>query len=243
MFFGFAFPIVLFAMFATIFAGSFDAPEGAEATLEAYYLAGMIAAAVMTSGFQTTVEILASERDDGTMQRLAVSPMPGSAYLVGKVILVVMNTSLQTLLLLLVARTVFGVDMPNPVFVFAWVLVLGTAAATAAGVAFGSAMPNARSAIASATPITVVLSIFSGSYIPMTELPGWLQSAGYLFPQAWIARGLRHTVLPVEFTDAIEPQPFGVAAIGELPVVAVALSLWFVAMAALTWRAFRWFSR
>lgn len=243
VFFGFAFPIVLFAIFATIFDQSWTMPDGTEVKTSTYYLAGMIAAAVMTSGFQSTAEIIATERDDRTLRRLAVSPMPRNAYLLGKVVLVLINTTLQTALLLVVARALFDVPMPHQVLTFAWVLLLGTAAATAAGVAFASALPSGRAAIAAATPITVVLSFFSGSYIPMSELPTWLQHLGYVFPQAWIARGLRVSLLPEQFGQEIEIAPFGLSDMPVLPLAALVLTAWLVVMLVLARTTFRWSPR
>lgn len=243
VFFGFAFPIVLFAIFATVFDQSWTMQDGTEVQLATYYLAGMIAAAVMTSGFQSTAEIIATERDDRTLRRLAASPMPRSAYLLGKVVLVLINTTAQTALLLVVARMVFDVPMPHQVLTFVWVLLLGTAAATAAGIAFASALPSGRAAIASATPITVVLSFFSGSYIPMTELPTWLQHLGYVFPQAWIARGLRDSLVPAEFGEQIEIAPFGLSEVPVLGLAALVLAAWLVVTLLLARTTFRWSPR
>ena len=243
VFFGFAFPIVLFAIFATIFDSVWELPDGSEVGVSTYYLAGMIAAAVMTSGFQSTAEIIATERDDRTLRRLSVSPMPRSAYLLGKIVLVVVNTVLQTAALLLVARYLFEVPMPHSPGTFAWVLVLGTAAATAVGIAFASVLPSGRAAIASAAPITVVLSFFSGSYIPMSELPEWLQNLGYLFPQAWIARGLRASLLPEEFQDVLEIAPFGLQDLQPLMLAALVLGAWLVVTLVLARRTFRWSPR
>lgn len=243
VFFGFAFPIMLFAIFATIFDQAWTMPDGTEVGASTYYLAGMIAAAVMTSGFQTTAEIIATERDDRTLRRLVVSPMPRSAYLLAKVVLVLLNTTVQTALLLVVARYVFEVPMPHQLLTFAWVLMLGTAAATAAGVAFASALPSGRAAIAAATPITVVLSFFSGSYIPMSELPTWLQNVGYTFPQAWIARGLRQSLLPEQFAEQIEIAPFGLENLSIPVLTALVLGAWLVVMLVLARATFRWSPR
>lgn len=241
--FGFAFPIVLFAIFATIFDQVWTLPDGTEVGASTYYLAGMIAAALMTSGFQSTAEIIATERDDRTLRRLVVSPMPRSAYLLAKVVLVLINTTLQTALLLAVARYAFDVPMPHQLLTFAWVLLLGTAAATAAGVAFASALPSGRAAIAAAAPITVVLSFFSGSYIPMSELPTWLQNLGYVFPQAWIARGLRLSLLPEEFGEQIEIVPFGLENLSIPVLTALVLGAWLVVMLVLARTTFRWSPR
>lgn len=241
--FGFAFPIALFAIFATIFDQAWTMPDGTEVEASTYYLAGMIAAALMTSGFQTTAEIIATERDDRTLRRLVVSPMPRSAYLLAKVVLVLLNTSVQTVVLLAVARYVFDVPMPHQVGTFAWVLLLGTAAATAAGVAFASALPSGRAAIAAAAPITVVLSFFSGSYIPMSQLPTWLQNLGYVFPQAWIARGLRQSLLPEQFAEQIEIAPFGLEDVSVPALTAIVLGAWLVVMLVLARSTFRWSPR
>nr|BFE87178.1 hypothetical protein GCM10020093_097790 [Planobispora longispora] len=65
--FTFSFPIILLAIFGSIFS---DGLEGTGLTVSQLYVAGLIGSATMT-GFQNLGIGIAMDRDDGTLRRLA----------------------------------------------------------------------------------------------------------------------------------------------------------------------------
>ncbi len=130
VFFSFLLPILLLALFSTIFGGQF---EGGDGTMTAgrFFLPGMVAAGVLLTSFQTMAMSVATERDDGTLKRLRATPMPPLAYFLGKVGLVAVSSLAQVALLLLVARVAYGVELPTDASAwgrFASVFALGVLA-------------------------------------------------------------------------------------------------------------------
>jgi len=69
--FTFAFPIILLLIFGSVF-GDTIAPG---VTFSQYFVAGMIASGLLTSSFQNLAIRVAEERDDGTLKRLAGTPV------------------------------------------------------------------------------------------------------------------------------------------------------------------------
>lgn len=78
-----------------------------------YFAAGMIASGVMLSSFQSLAISLAIERDDGTLKRLAGTPLPPAAFFLGKVGLVLVTSVVQAALLLSVGALAFGLTLPD----------------------------------------------------------------------------------------------------------------------------------
>lgn len=81
---------------------------------------------------------MAAERDDGTLARLQATTMPPSTYFLGKITLVLVSAHGQLTLLMIIARTVCAVPLPSGPGRWAkhdLVLVLGSAAGTALGIA------------------------------------------------------------------------------------------------------------
>ncbi len=241
VFFSFLFPIMLLALFATIFSGQFDNPGSRAIGMTAglYFLPGMISAGVLLTSFQTMAMSVATERDDGTLKRLRSTPMPPVAYFLGKVGLVGVSSLLQLLALLLVAR--FGFDVPMPSepaqwWTFAWVFTLGVFAGTVLGVAYSS-LASARSIGAVVIGPILVLQFISGVYISFTEIPTWLQQIAAVFPLKWIAQGMRSVFLPASMA-ADE-----MAGTWEHGRTAAVLAAWAVVGLFLCVRTFRWFKR
>ncbi|WP_370890509.1 ABC transporter permease [Janibacter sp. GXQ6167] len=195
--FNFAFPIVFLALFAVIFSGNFD--DAGEMTAARFFLPGMIAAGVLLSSFQTMALSVATERDDGTLKRLRGTPMPPLAYFLGKIGLVVITSLIQFGLLLVVARVVYGVELPTDAERwgrFAMVFVLGIAGGTALGIAYSSLASSARTAGAIVIMPALILQFISGVYFPFNDLPEWMQQAASIFPLKWIAQGMRSVFFP-----------------------------------------------
>jgi len=209
VFFIFLYPVLMLAIFATVFGKQeVLANTGVHVTFAQYFLPGMIATGVVLSSFQSLAIFIAIERDEGVLKRLRGTPMPASSYFLGKVGQVLMITVVQIALLLVVAATMFHVPMPTDAahwWTFTWVLVLGTASGAVCGVAFSSVPRSGRSASAVVTPIVLVLQFISGVFFQFDSLPHWMQTIASLFPLKWMAQGMRSVFLPDEAVQYVEP--------------------------------------
>jgi ABC-2 type transport system permease protein len=204
----FAYPILMLAIFATVF-GQNGATVGPEPGIPfaQYFLPGMVATGILLSSFQNLAMGIAVERDEGGLKRLRGTPMPASAYFLGKVGSVLVTSLIQMTLLIGIAAMAFGVDLPTEASrwtTFAWVFVLGTAAGAVCGVAFSSVPRSGRSASAVVTPIVLVLQFISGVFFQFDQLPSWMQSLSGLFPLRWMAQGMRSVFLP-DWAMQLEP--------------------------------------
>ena len=113
-----------------------------------------------------------------------------------------------------------------PAFVF--YVVLGTATMCALGIALTPFTPNADAASTIAPFTVVILSFFSGVWIPVDQLPHWLETVGKVFPLYHLALGLQTTLSPAASGSGL-----------ELENVAVLLA-WALAGAYIAARRFRW---
>ncbi|WP_314102334.1 ABC transporter permease [uncultured Frigoribacterium sp.] len=240
VFFTFLFPVVMLAIFSTAFSasGSYGVrPDGSAVDAAAYYLPGMIAAGVLLSGVQALGIDIAVERSDGTLKRLAGTPLPVASWFLGKLGQVVVTNLLQVALLLAVARVLFGVPLPTEASswaTFGWVWLLGLAGSALIGIGLSRVPRTGRSASAVIVPITLVLQFVSGVYLPFAQLPTWLQQVASAFPLKWLAQGMRSVFLP-ESSAAAE-----VGGTWDLAGVALWLAVWLVAGAVAARLTFRW---
>jgi ABC-2 type transport system permease protein len=231
------FPVLLLVVFGSIFHGRV---AGTDTDFKQVFLAGIIAAGIMSVAFQGLAISVATDRDSGLLRRLGRTPMPRSAYFIGKIARVGLTALGEVTVLVVVGAALFGLPLPSSPgrwLTLAWVCLLGTAACAVLAIAYSAVIPNARSATAIVTPPFMVLQFISGVFFPFNELPRWMQTVAALFPLKWMAQGLRSVFLPDSFT-AVEP-----ARAWEHGHIALVLAVWCVAGLAGAALTFRWSER
>jgi ABC-2 type transport system permease protein len=227
------FPVIIVLIFGAAFHGS----AGSGVTLTQYFVTGMIASGLLATGFQNLAIQIPIERSRGVLKRLVATPMPRSAYFVGKVVMVLVISVVSTAILLAMAVAFYGLTLPHSAakwFTFAWVSLLGVIACTLLGIAYSSLARNGRAAPSMTTPVALVLQFISGVFFVYTGLPGWMKQLAALFPLKWMCQGLRSVFLPEEFAQR------EVAHSWELGRVALVLGAWCVAGLILCLLTFRW---
>ncbi|KAB8194636.1 ABC transporter permease [Nonomuraea phyllanthi] len=232
----FAFPIIMLIIFGTIFSGQF---EGTGVTVSQVYVAGLLGAGVMTA-FQSLAIGIAVDREDGTLKRLAGTPLPRSSYFIGKAAQVLLSSAIQAVLLLAIGFAFYDLPVPADAgrwMTFAWVALLGINGSALLGVAASSLPRSGRSAAAVVTMPFVVLQFISGVYIPISTLPEWLVRIASFFPLKWMCQGFRSVFLG----DA--GLSLEVAKSYELDRVALVLGAWVLGGLVLCLTTFRWKSR
>jgi ABC-2 type transport system permease protein len=233
------FTVLLPVLLLVVFGAVLDYDIGGGVTFTQYFMAGIIAAGILGAGLQNMAISIATERSDGTLKSLAGTPMPRSAYFVGKVVQVLAVTAVIIAILLVIGVAFYDIDLPSGAdwVTFAWVTLLGSAACTLLGIAVSSLAKNGRSASATVTPFALVLQFISGVFFVFGQLPTWMQTVAAIFPLKWMGQGLRSVFLP----DALAAQE--PAGSWELGRVALVLALWCVGGLLLCVVTFRWQDR
>jgi ABC-2 type transport system permease protein len=239
VFFTFLFPVLMLTIFSVAFTNlSFGHyPDGSKVNSADYYLPAMLAAGILLSGLQNMAIEIAGEKSDGTLKRLAGSPLPVMSYFIGKIGQVLITGALQSVLLILVAGLVFRVPLPTDAsswLTFLWVFLLGVSTCAILGIALSALPRSGRSATAVIIPITLVLQFISGVYLPFSGLPGWLQAVASVFPLKWLAQGMRSVFLPDSFKLA------EVGGTWDLEGVAIVTAIWLVVGLIVCRLTFRW---
>ncbi len=229
-----ALPVVMLILLASIFT---DRVRGTSVAYSQIYTTGLLAGGVASTCFLNLAVVVAGERENGTLKRLAGTPMPRTAYFMGKALMVLTTCALETAVLLLFGHFVYNVQFPATPwrwFTFVWVTVLGAVSMALVGLAFSSLPRSARSAAPVANLPLLVLEFLSGVFVPFTSLSKTIYDVAGIFPLRWIAQGYRSALLPQYFVR-IEPTRGW-----DHAQTALVLAAWCAVGLAVAARTFRW---
>ena len=227
------FPVLLLFIFGSVFKGKVTN----EVSFSQYFLAGMIASALVNTGFQQLAIMIPIERDFGTLKRLRGTPMSLSSYFIGKIISVVFSMFVQIILLLIFGITLFHLHLPSTPEKWVRLLILtllGTLTATILGIAFSAVPKTGKGASAVVSPIVIILQFFSGVFFVFTTLPHWMQQFAAIFPLKWLTQGMRSVFLPDSFAAQEAAHSW------EIGRTYGVLMIWLILGTAFALRKFKW---
>lgn len=235
--FTFSFPALILMLLGSVFS---DTYEGTGVTAGQVLAASMAGAGIIATSFLNLGMGVADDRQNGTLKRLRGTPVPSTAYFIGKTVLVLVASLAELILLVAVGMLMFDVELPSDAgrwFTLVWVFVLGTISCSLLGITISSFAKNVQSASAITNLPYIALLFLSGVYIPLVALPGWMIELGSLFPVKWVAQGFRSVFLP----DSMMSHE--AAGTWEHGTTALVLGGWCVIGVVLCLMTFRWSDR
>ncbi|MGN6816607.1 MAG: ABC transporter permease [Solirubrobacterales bacterium] len=228
-----AFPIVLLVLFNSIFnAGGNETatlPGDLKLSAEAYFTAGIIAYAAALSTFTTLAVSLTTQRENGQLKRYRGTPMPPWTFIAGQIIRAEAQALAMAAVLLVIGAVAYGIPIPASTFpAFVLYLLLGTATLCSLGIAVSAFTPTPDAASTIAPFSVVILAFISGVWIPVEQLPNWLETIGKVFPLYHLALGLQTTLAPRASGSGLEIENV------------IALAVWAAIGIRIASRRFRW---
>jgi len=167
-------------------------------TLESAYLfvPGLIAFVLTLMSALMTAISITREKETGTMEMLLVSPIRPTAIVAGKVIPYIVLGFIGVVLVLVAARTVFGVPLQGSLLLLLAESGLYILTALALGIVISTRVPNQRAAmIAALAGLMMPTLLLSGFIFPLDSLPWPLQWLSSVVPARWFLTIVRGVML------------------------------------------------
>jgi ABC-2 type transport system permease protein len=209
MVFTIGFPLVFLVILSTIFVKGANQtvalPNGLKLDAQAYFTAGIAAYSISLSTFTTLAVTITTQRERGQLKRLRGTPMPAWTFIVAQMLRATAQALAMTLALLAISVVFFGMELPAgnlPGFLL--YVALGTATLCGLGIAITPFTPTPDAASTIAPFSVVILGFVSGVWIPIDQLPTWLEAVGRVFPLYHLALGLQTALCPDAKTLGLE---------------------------------------
>jgi ABC-2 type transport system permease protein len=182
LFFGVGFPLMLTIIIGAI--PSFNKPEAAYGgrTFLDVYVPIMVAFTAALLSLTALPMMLASYRERGVLRRLETTPI-GPARVLAAQLLANLAVAVVTMVaVLLLARFGFGVPLPRELGGFAIAALLALLALMCVGLFIAAVVPSAKAAQATGALLFYPLMFFAGLWLPIANMPAWLQHVSHATP-------------------------------------------------------------
>ncbi len=222
-FMGLLFPIVLLVVFDSVWGHLYTRVDGTRVKLDVFYLAGIMAMAIVVNSYAGLVIYISTLRETGVLKRRRAAPVPASILVAGQALATVATTTLCVAVLLIVAKLAYGVGMSAPVLgAVACTTVVGTLAFACIGYAVSGLIgsPDAAQPVVQMTMLP--LWFISGVFIPVASLGAGLRTIANVFPVAHLANSLHLATVHTTFADSLSIKDLLVLAAWALGAIAVA---------------------
>ncbi|HZI94995.1 MAG TPA: ABC transporter permease [Patescibacteria group bacterium] len=134
--------------------------------------------------------LLASERRQGILRRLAVSPMRRWELIAGKALGRIAVALVQVGVFVLMSLTIFRIEWGSSPIGLALLVLAFVCAAAAIGMLGGTLFSSPDAASGVGIVVVLAMSALGGCWWPSEVMPGWLRQASFIFPTAWAMNGL-----------------------------------------------------
>lgn len=226
-FFTFAFPLMFLVIFNTVLQSGEIEYGGKVISTKTYYVPAIAAFSVITTCYTNIAMSITFARDEGVLKRKRGTPLPPSAFIAGRVLHSVILAILLVAIVAIAGALFYDAEISAQTMpAFLVTLAVGAATFCALGLAVTALVPNAEAAPAIIQAIILPLLFISGVFIPLQNIPEWLDVVSNLFP-------VRHYVeaMLASFIESDIGFPWK-----DLAIVAI----WGIAGMVLAIRYFRW---
>jgi ABC-2 type transport system permease protein len=220
--FTFILPLLLFVFLGSVYSGTYFGVPASQAVLAALLAYGCCMVAF--AGLSITLVI---RRENAVLKRLRSTPLTPTALVAALFASTLVVFAVQTVVMFVLGRIVFGTPFPDRVGSIIATIVLGVACFTALGVGLSGLVRSAEGSSAVVNLIVFPMAFLSGAFGPRASYPEVLIAIGDVLPLKYLVDLVNAVYL---HNHSVWSQPGAVGA----------LAAWGVAGLALAALKFRW---
>jgi ABC-2 type transport system permease protein len=219
LFWGLAFPAVLFVVLGAFFPGFRDPlPDLGGRRLIDIYAPVVLALALATVAFSTLPVMLSTYRQLGILRRMRTTPVHPGRLLTAQLTVHVGVATIAMLLTLIIGVAAFDVELPGNPFAFVGVFLLAAASMLALGLLIGAVAKTSSAGQGIGMAVYFPMLFFAGIYFPREAMPDALRTVSDLTPTGAAVQAMSDT------WAGTAPSLSSVAVLAFFAVVAAGLS-------------------
>src|SRR4030042_6449011 len=156
---------------------------------------GIMAMTVMMSVMTGLPVAISTEKEVGTLDGMMVAPINRLSIIVGKTLGQNGRGLLQGVLILILARVLFGVSIQGSILLVFGLLLLGVFSFVGLGVVLTSFAKDQETAMMIMMTLMFPMMFLSGVFFPVPQMPWYMQTISKALPLTYVADALRKVMV------------------------------------------------
>ena len=181
--FTFAFPLMFLVIFTALFGNDTVRVFGQRVSTSTFYVSAIATFSIITATYTNLAISVTFQRDAGILKRTRGTPLPGWAYMFGRIVHAIFVAILLVVIVAAFGALFYHAKLPGrtlPAYVVT--LVVGAASFCAMGLALTAFVPNAEAAPAVVNFTILPLLFLSDIFIPIQDPHAWYVTVAKIFP-------------------------------------------------------------
>ena len=214
-FFTFVFPLMFLVIFTSLL-GHYTVRIGSTTVdTSTYYVASMGTFAAISACFNNIAMGITFQREDGVLKRANGTPLPTVSFLGARILHAMFISVILVALTLGFGHAVYQATIPSGTSLLRFIVVVlvGSAAFCALGLALSGAIPNTDATAPVVNAVALPVEFLSGIFIAFgNTTPPWILWIARVFPVRHFALGMQAGILstPFSWTDVLVVAAWGV---------------------------------
>ena len=180
-----------------------------------FILAGIIVVIMSVMGTMMTAMAIVGEKERGTFEQVAASPLLGSEFLAGKIIPYILLALIDMVLIVAAGYLIFRVPLKGSFLLLFFFSLLFVAVTMGLGLLVSSVSSSLQGGMTLAFLVTLLPSILlSGFIFPIENFPAVLKALTYLNPGRYFIEALRGIYLKGVGISVLWPQAVFLSVLG-----------------------------
>jgi ABC-2 type transport system permease protein len=159
-----------------------------------FFLPGMIGFTIMQSAIYGSIERNTKYRKDGILRKLLTTPITRTEWIFAKMLFMMFLAGLTTILMTIIGILVFNMTVNITV----WVIIILIATSflfSGMGMLIGRFVKEEETADTAAGAISFPMMFLAGTFFPLEQMPGFLQTIARVLPLYYVNEGLRNSMI------------------------------------------------
>ncbi|RKX73946.1 MAG: ABC transporter permease [Spirochaetes bacterium] len=172
-----------------------------------FLIPGLIAFIMVITAVLSTALSVVREKEKGTMEMLDASPLSSTTLIIGKTVPFMVISMLETVLILIAGRFLFGVGIMGSISLLLGITFLFLLSCLGIGLLISTVVDTQQSAFLLATIVIVLPTlILSGFIYPIRNMPLPVQAVTFLIPARYFITAERALMIRGAGAGSIWPQ-------------------------------------
>ena len=167
-----------------------------------FFLPGMIGFTIMQGAIYSSIERNTKYRKDGILRKLLTTPITRTEWILAKMLFMMFLAAITTILITVIGVLVFGMTVNINLLVII-TLIATSFLFSGMGMLIGRFVKEEETADTAAGAISFPMMFLAGTFFPLEQMPGFLQTIAHILPLYYVNEALRNAMIYMNQSDAL----------------------------------------